>query len=330
MIEIKSKKIKVLNLLIVSLAVFSLLVLGGCKGIAEDQKSNLKVQIKTADGQSVSADVQALYDKQEVSSKQGSAVEFELVKDKEYQLRVSADDYKTKTVGVQLTEDNTMAINLEKKTNNLIDNGDFSKELNDVQPKDNGQLDSQGSWSYHQSSNGQGEATTNGEQAKIKVNDSGDNPWSTQLMQGPITLEESAQYKVIFQAKADKKADLHLKIGAIGNRDWTGYQEQDFELTKELETYQFDFTMDEKTDPQARFEFWFLNQANYTIDNVKLIKVQAGTEDKDEEQEQVEIKSEDIITNGSFTNQTTGWETDGDIDIAAQSDQLKSEINEIG
>jgi phage tail tube protein FII len=105
-------------------------------------------------------------------------------------------------------------------------------------------------------------------------------------------------------------------------------QEQDFELTSELKTYQFKFTMKEETDPQARFEFWYLEQTNYTIDNVKLIKVQEGTTKQDKEQ--VEIKSGDIITNGSFTNETTGWGTDGKIDIAVQSDQLEAEINAIG
>ena len=217
---------------------------------------------------------------------------------------------------------------LSVQAENILGNGDFTHKLSDAQPQDNGKLDSQGSWIYHQNSNGQGSAVINNQQAKIKVENSGDNPWSIQLLQGPLKLEKSAQYKVTFQARAEQKSDLHLKIGAIGNRSWIGYHEQDFALTSELKTYQFNFTMSQETDPQARFEFWFLDQANYTIDNVELIKVKEGTEAEDKEQ--VKIQSSDIITNGNFNNETTDWGTDGKIDITTQSEQLKAEINEIG
>ncbi len=317
------KKVTILTLLMISL-----LVLVGCKGIDGSQKSSLAVEVKSTKGQSLVANVQVLYDNQKVVAKEGEAVEFELLKDKKYQLKISTDNYKTKTVDVQLTADSTITVNLKEELNNLVGNGDFSQKLSNAQPEGNGKLDSQGSWTYHQNSNGQGRAVINKKQSKIKVANSGDNPWSVQLLQGPITLEESAQYKVVFRAKAAQKADLHLKLGANGTRGWVGYQEQDFALTTELKTYQFNFTMDEETDSQARFEFWFLNQANYTIDNVKLLKVQSGSQNK--VKNQVKIKSGEIITNGSFANETTGWGSDGDIDIAAQSEQLKVEINAIG
>ena len=323
MIKIMQKKVLVLTLLMISL-----LALVGCKGIDESKKANLTLEVNSAVDQSLTANVKVLYDNQKVATKEGEVVEFELLKDKEYQLKISADNHKTKTLNMQLTDDSTMMVNLEQKFKNLVENGDFSQKLSNAQPQGNGKLDSQGSWAYHQNSNGQAEAVINNEQAEMKVADSGENAWSVQLLQGPINLEESAQYKVTFEAKADKKADLHLKIGAIGTRGWVGYHEQDFELSSELKTYQFNFTMDQETDPQARFEFWFLNQANYTIDNVKLLKVQSGSQNKDKNQ--VEIKSGEIITNGNFANGTTGWASDGDIDIAAQSEELKAEINKIG
>ncbi|AGB40278.1 beta-glucosidase-like glycosyl hydrolase [Halobacteroides halobius DSM 5150] len=316
------------KLWIISFLLLSVLVLGGCKApVDQSQITNLAIKVRDTNNQQVAANIKVLHAGEKVASKQGSEVKFELLKNKNYKLEVDKEGYLAKTVNLPLEEDSNLTVKLIKVAN-LVGNGDFTTPISNANPKANGELDSGDSWVYHQNSNGQGSVTIEGGEAKVKVNNPGNNPWSVQLLQGPITLEKSAYYKISFEAHADQKAKLHLKLGANGNRGWVGYEERDVNLTTTPQTYQFKFVMEEETDQQARFELWFLNQTDYTIDNIKLIKIKSGT--ATEQKDEVKIESGEIITNGSFANKTVGWGSDGNIELTNQAGKLKAKIESIG
>lgn len=158
----------------------------------------------------------------------------------------------------------------EENELSLLKNGYFNSPLSTEQPLENGVLDSKGSWALF--FEGDAKATIIESVLKVEVIDNGPNDWSVQLLQSPIKIERGGQYKIVFDGKAESNQSLAVKIGGTALRGWTAYFQQQFELTPQWNTYESSFTMYQGTDEDARFEFWFLDNGNYFIDNVKLIK----------------------------------------------------------
>jgi len=157
---------------------------------------------------------------------------------------------------------------------NLLGNEGFTTELSKNQPDESGYLDSENSWSlFLNHGEGLAEAKISNEILKVIVTDHGPNQWSVQLLQSPVTIERGGKYKITFDAKAEGMQSLMIKVGGIASRGWTAYSQKQFDLSPQWRSYEMDFTMYQGTDENARFEFWFLNNGVYYIDNVKLVKI---------------------------------------------------------
>ena len=261
------------------LGLILLTVLTGCKvGDAASSISQLMVNVNNLDISNPAVSV--LYEDKEIAKKEGTQVQFELKNDL-CQVQVQSEKYGSKTSDVYVYDDNTCNINL-KVNNNLLGNGTFTSGLSTNMPDEKGRVNTENSWILNLNSGGAAQAFVKDEQAKVRVSSAGNNPYSVQFIQAPITLERGVKYKVSFAAKTTSGTKkLHLKVGADGHNGWSGYFEEQKELDNQWSHYEIEFSMAQETNKNARFELWFLNQGTYFLDNVKMIKV--GQEELAEE-----------------------------------------------
>lgn len=156
---------------------------------------------------------------------------------------------------------------------NLIGNGNFTQPLSNAKPDGSGRLDTGDSWTvFLNNGEGSAEAVIKDEQLRMDVTDNGPNQWSVQLLQAPIKIERSGIYRVTFDAKSDNGEPFIVKLGGTAARGWTGYVQEQFNLTDQWSSYELTFTMHKDTDENARFEFWFLGNDTYHVDNVQWVK----------------------------------------------------------
>lgn len=91
--------------------------------------------------------------------------------------------------------------------------------------------------------------------AKTNITNAGTQLYSLQMIQN-ISLGNGGKYKVSFDAKSNAARNVMVKVGAGAERGWVKYSnEESFQLTDELQTYEFTFDMLNDTDISARLEF---------------------------------------------------------------------------
>jgi beta-glucanase (GH16 family) len=91
--------------------------------------------------------------------------------------------------------------------------------------------------------------------AKTNITNAGTQLYSLQMIQN-ISLGNGGKYKVSFDAKSTAARNIMVKAGAGASRGWVKYSnEEPFNLTSELQTYEFTFDMLNDTDIAARLEF---------------------------------------------------------------------------
>ncbi|WP_226085593.1 carbohydrate binding domain-containing protein [Mesobacillus sp. S13] len=91
--------------------------------------------------------------------------------------------------------------------------------------------------------------------AKTIIENPGSQLYSLQMIQN-ISLGNGGKYKVSFDAKSDAARSMMVKVGAGAERGWVKYSnEESFNLTSDLQTYEFTFDMLNDTDIAARLEF---------------------------------------------------------------------------
>ncbi|WP_246055333.1 carbohydrate binding domain-containing protein [Pseudalkalibacillus caeni] len=89
---------------------------------------------------------------------------------------------------------------------------------------------------------------------KTEVTEPGSQLYSLQLIQ-QLSLGKGGKYKVSFDAKSSTDRNMMAKVGAGASRGWTKYSnEETFNLTDELKSYEFTFDMVNETDIAARLE----------------------------------------------------------------------------
>ncbi len=97
--------------------------------------------------------------------------------------------------------------------------------------------------------------------------------------EGSIEFEEGATYRVSFDAKATTSGMFTVAIGHAGG-GWTPYHMEDLEVSKEMQTFEFEFTLDdddEDYDVLAQFKLEMGNlfaglsgTQSFTLDNLSL------------------------------------------------------------
>jgi len=91
--------------------------------------------------------------------------------------------------------------------------------------------------------------------AKTEISNPGSQLYSLQMIQN-ISLGNGGKYKVSFDAKSTAARSMMVKVGAGAERGWVKYSnEESFQLSDELQTYEFTFDMLNETDIAARLEF---------------------------------------------------------------------------
>jgi hypothetical protein len=133
--------------------------------------------------------------------------------------------------------------------------------------------------------------------------------WHIQLMQTGLTIENGITYEYSFTASADAERTIEAKIGGGADvgyasySNFTGEAGEQFTITTTPTTYSSSFTMTEATNTNANFEFLLGNAGTdgVYIDDVVLLAT-------GEAAPTVEL-SEEMIINGTFDADITGWTT---------------------
>ncbi|ACL69182.1 family 16 glycosylhydrolase [Halothermothrix orenii] len=250
--------------LVATLGLIMLLVLAGCKSGVSEGTSSLLVNVQDGNSQT---EIKVLDDSGEVASKTGKTAKFEL-SNGVYKVEVG-----NKIFDVYLTGDTTLDVILGEDEN-LIGSGFFNEPLSNKKIAGDGYVDTEGNWVAYLNTGGGGRATVKNGRVIYQVTNAGSQPYSVQLIQAPVKIEKGAKYKVSFDAKAADGKTIAIKVGAIADRAWEAYAQQNIKLTGNWESYEFEFTMMAETNEMARFEFWFIDTGIYELDNIKLVKVE--------------------------------------------------------
>ena len=151
---------------------------------------------------------------------------------------------------------------------NFIFNGDFA-EAEDLTDEIN--------WQFLLFEGGEGSAEIKDNTMIIKTEKEGTVDYSVQLVQREMPMFKGKKYRVTFDAWADETRDIIVCVSAP-NAGWIRYlKDTTLEVTKEKQTFTYDFEMKDKDDPTGRLEFNLGHKgstATVYIQNVRLEEVQ--------------------------------------------------------
>lgn len=153
------------------------------------------------------------------------------------------------------------------KDGNYIKNGNF---------KNKGKLGDSGIWQFYTALGGEAEAETQDGEVYINTINEGTVDYSVQLVQPAVPMKEGAVYKLSFDAYADKERTIKTGISAP-DRDYKRYLEDTVvNLSKDKQTFTYEFTMADSDDANGRLEFnlgAMGSAAGVKISNVSIIKI---------------------------------------------------------
>ncbi|MFN8487976.1 MAG: carbohydrate binding domain-containing protein [Caldilineaceae bacterium] len=161
----------------------------------------------------------------------------------------------------------------------------------------------------------------------IQVNQSGSDPWSIQMGQDSLAFQQGQQYEGSFMVRASQPTTLYANI-MLGAAPWTnlGYS-QPIQVTTAWQTIPFSFTANQTTLGQGRLSFELgLTPANTTLlfDNLVFREAAGFTGWRGWLAKKYGttaalaaawgptggiVPETEMLTNGSFENDWTGWAT---------------------
>ena len=98
----------------------------------------------------------------------------------------------------------------------------------------------------------------------------GSNPWDAAIRQENLTLEQGRDYTITFDARGTQNRTIVVKSG-LSVAPFTAYLWQSTNLTTQMESYSFPFTMTESTTNFGALEFFIGgNATEIFIDNISL------------------------------------------------------------
>ena len=181
---------------------------------------------------------------------------------------------------------------------NYIRNGNFNPE----NLKDNKE------WKFMTQQGGAGNAAIAGNTLTVNTSKAGTIDYSIQLVQADIPLERGYQYEFSFDAWSTKNRKMKAKLCAP-DRGWKNYfGDVNVELTPNKKHYSYKFSMDDKTDPNARLDFNMGATPStdpVNIANVKLVKLGKAKTVKKSDMKKDKF---DLIYNGEFAFSAKQWE----------------------
>lgn len=157
------------------------------------------------------------------------------------------------------------------ETGNYVNNADFSvtEDLTD-----------NADWKFMAQNGGEGSAEIKNNEIVISTTNAGSEEYSIQLVQPDIPILKGSEYRVTFDACADEERTMKVAVTAP-NAGWIRYLEDtELTLTKERQSYAFDFTVTAENDPTGRLEFNMGktdSTAMISISNVRLEMIAEGS-----------------------------------------------------
>lgn len=152
-------------------------------------------------------------------------------------------------------------------------NGNYIKDANF---KKNGKLSGNGIWQFYTALGGEAEARIQDKEVYINTTSEGTADYSVQLVQPALPIKEGATYKLSFDAYADQERTIKTGISAP-DHDYKRYLEDtEVKLSKEKQTFTYEFTMTDSDDANGRLEFnlgAMGSSAGVKISNVLLVKI---------------------------------------------------------
>ncbi len=147
---------------------------------------------------------------------------------------------------------------------NYIYNGAFAE----VEP-----LDDEENWVFYELEGGEGSAKIENQELVISTVQPGTVDYSIQIVQPQVPIFKGHKYKVVFEACAAEDRDMIVCVSAP-TAGWIRYlQDTTLGLTKDWQTFTYEFDMTNKDDNSARLEFNMGNKgstADVRIKNVRL------------------------------------------------------------
>jgi hypothetical protein len=143
---------------------------------------------------------------------------------------------------------------------NIIKNGDFTSALTN--------------WTQENAMGGTAQAAVSNGQCAITITNGGSDVWHVQFRQGGVPLTQGKKYRFSFDARATGSRSIEAKLETDGT-PWTNYGNiPATNLTTNMATYSYNFTMNNATNPATRVVFNLGgSNASVTIDNISLVEV---------------------------------------------------------
>lgn len=152
------------------------------------------------------------------------------------------------------------------ETGNYINNAAFDKQES---------LDDMEDWRFLLANGGKGSAEIKDGQMIIRTEEEGTVDYSVQLIHPKIPFEKGVTYKVTFDAWASDNRSMKVAVKAPNN-GWIEYlPTTTVDLTKEKQTFEFEFKMTNRTDDSGRLEYntgASGSKETIYIDNVRVAK----------------------------------------------------------
>lgn len=141
---------------------------------------------------------------------------------------------------------------------NYVYNGDFKSDLEH--------------WTYYDGPGGKAALEVENGELAIDIASGGSEDYSVQLIQEPLHLEEGVTYRASFRAKAASDRAMTVRLGGGASRGYALYSnEGPINLTTDWKDYEFEFTMSDQTDLNARYEFNMgLSDEDISLSDVRL------------------------------------------------------------
>ncbi|MDG5816615.1 family 16 glycosylhydrolase [Chitinispirillales bacterium ANBcel5] len=191
---------------------------------------------------------------------EGESVEIMAVADSGYSFqKISGSIYSSQdSIRVRVNRDLNLSA-LFLKEGEMIINGDFSQQLH--------------YWSELITHNGAiATGSAENEILEIDITDGGESPWDVQVNQAGLNLLQGQRYVLSFDASSPTSNTMTAGV-AINRDPWFPYFSQSVQLTAQMSSYQFEFTMDDPNDPAARLFFDVGGSEGIIIvDNVSLVR----------------------------------------------------------
>ncbi len=177
------------------------------------------------------------------------------------------------------------------ETGNYVLNGDFSTIEN---------LSDENSWEFLLAGTGAANAEISDNALHIQTSDPGKLDYSVQVVQADLPMEKGYKYRLTFDASASEERTMITDVSAP-DKDYIRYlADTSVQLTKETQSYSYEFDITKESDTNGRLEFNLGNQnssAAVTIRNVRIEKI--GTVEIPEEVKDV-LPDGNYVYNGEF------------------------------